>query len=90
MFLKYFLSIIIPAYQEEIRLQKTLPSLRNYLTNQDYSWEVIVVDDGSADGTARIPHEIFSKTEPVKIIKNPKTEERDFQFDKVSWKHKVK
>ncbi|HIA31935.1 MAG TPA: glycosyltransferase family 2 protein [Nitrospinaceae bacterium] len=78
MFSKYFLSIIIPAYQEEIRLQKTLPSLRNYLTNQDYSWEVIVVDDGSSDRTARIPYEIFSKTEPVKIIKNPKNRGKGF------------
>ena len=78
MFSKYFLSIIIPAYQEEIRLQKTLPNLRNYLTNQDYSWEVIVVDDGSSDETARIPHKIFSKTEPVKVIKNPKNRGKGF------------
>ncbi|KMP10611.1 hypothetical protein UR09_05750 [Candidatus Nitromaritima sp. SCGC AAA799-A02] len=67
---KYFLSIVIPAYQEEAQLQKTLPRLRNYLTNRDYSWEVIVVDDGSSDETARIPHEIFHKTESVKVVKN--------------------
>ena len=69
---QYFLSIIIPAYQEETRLQKTLPSLRNYLINQDYSWEVIIVDDGSSDETPSIPNQIFSKTEPVKVIKNQK------------------
>lgn len=48
----------------------TLPRLRDYLTRQDYSWEVIVVDDGSSDGTARIPNEIFGESGPVKALKN--------------------
>ena len=69
---KYYLSIIIPSYEEESQLQLTLPILRNYLIKQNYPWEVIVIDDGSSDGTSRIPHEIFHKTEPVKVLTNPK------------------
>ena len=69
---KYYLSIIIPSYEEEAQLQLTLPKLRNYLIKQDYPWEVIIVDDGSSDGTSRIPHEIFRKTESVKVLTNPK------------------
>ena len=69
---KYYLSIIIPSYEEEAQLQLTLPKLRNYLIKQDYPWEVIIVDDGSSDGTPRIPHEIFRKTESVKVLTNPK------------------
>lgn len=67
-----FLSVVIPAYQEETRLRGSLSSLRDYLINQNYSWEVIVVDDGSRDQTSRIPLEVFSESEAVKVLQNPK------------------
>lgn len=44
------LSIIIPAYNEEKRLGKTLEEVRTFLKNHDS--EIIVVDDGSTDGTS--------------------------------------
>jgi glycosyltransferase involved in cell wall biosynthesis len=47
------LSIVIPAYNEEKRIGKSLDSLLEYLSSAPYSTEVIVVDDGSKDGTAR-------------------------------------
>jgi len=46
---RYFLSVVIPAYKEKSRLWRSLPGLRDYLRSQSYSWEVIVVDDGSSD-----------------------------------------
>ncbi|NTW00280.1 MAG: glycosyltransferase family 2 protein [Oscillochloris sp.] len=46
-----FLSIVIPAYNEEARLPATLASVTSYLAQQHYSSEVLVVDDGSSDGT---------------------------------------
>lgn len=55
-----FLSIIIPAYNEEARLAETLPVLKAYLDRQEYSWEVVLVDDGSKDRTTEIFHKIFS------------------------------
>ncbi|HEX8553046.1 MAG TPA: dolichyl-phosphate beta-glucosyltransferase [Abditibacteriaceae bacterium] len=45
------LSIIIPAYNEEKRLPATLARIAEYLAAQTYSYELIVVDDGSHDGT---------------------------------------
>jgi dolichyl-phosphate beta-glucosyltransferase len=46
-----FLSVVIPAYNEEHRLLPTLQKVTSYLANQPYESEVIVVDDGSSDGT---------------------------------------
>jgi glycosyltransferase involved in cell wall biosynthesis len=45
------LSIIIPAYNEEDRIVRTLESTFLYLNQQDYTSEVIVISDGSTDGT---------------------------------------
>ncbi len=47
-----FLSIIIPAYNEERRLPATLDKVLAYLAEQPYSAEVVVVENGSTDGTA--------------------------------------
>ena len=46
------LSVIIPAYNEELRLPETLRQVGGYLAGQPYESEVLVVDDGSTDGTA--------------------------------------
>lgn len=48
------LSIIIPAYNEEDRIVRTLENTLLYLNRQDYYSEVIVVSDGSTDGTKEI------------------------------------
>jgi glycosyltransferase involved in cell wall biosynthesis len=48
------LSVVIPAYNEASRLAATLGAVDAYLTAQSWDWEVRVVDDGSADGTADV------------------------------------
>ena len=53
-----YLSVVIPAYNEEKRLPKTLKAVVEYLEKQDYSWEVVVVDDGSKDKTADLVREV--------------------------------
>ncbi len=47
-----FLSVVIPAYNEETRISATLQQVISYLEGRSYSWEVLVADDGSSDGTA--------------------------------------
>ncbi|MBI5466935.1 MAG: glycosyltransferase family 2 protein [Candidatus Kerfeldbacteria bacterium] len=46
------LSIIIPAYNETERLPASLRQIRTFLTSRPWNVEIIVVDDGSSDGTA--------------------------------------
>ncbi len=48
------LSIVIPAYNEERRLPRTLEAIIAYITRQPYAVEVLVVDDGSDDNTASV------------------------------------
>ena len=45
--MKPYLSVIIPAYNEESRITKALIEVTAYLDSQGYQWEVIVVNDGS-------------------------------------------
>lgn len=47
-----YLSIVIPAYNEAKRLPKTLSTVFEYLQNKPYQYEIIIVDDGSSDGTS--------------------------------------
>jgi glycosyltransferase involved in cell wall biosynthesis len=47
-------SVVIPAYNEERRLPATLDGWRRFLSHQSYSAELLVVDDGSRDGTAGV------------------------------------
>lgn len=48
------LSLIIPAYNEAGRIEKTLRHVLQYFDTQDYSAEVVVVDDGSTDATTGV------------------------------------
>ncbi len=48
------LSVVIPAYNEEVRLGPSLQRVQDYLRGRGVLAEVIVVDDGSADGTADV------------------------------------
>lgn len=57
----WFLSIVIPAYNEENRIGRSLDDLLRFLESQTYRAEVIVVDDGSSDETAKRVSEKTSK-----------------------------
>ncbi len=48
------LSIVVPAYNEELRIPPTLERLHAYLSNQPLRYEIVVVDDGSRDRTCDI------------------------------------
>ena len=55
-----FLSLIIPAYNEASRLPATLEQVNAFLQEQSYSWEVLVVENGSTDRTHALA-EAFAK-----------------------------
>ncbi len=66
------LSIVIPAYNEEKRLPSTLVRICEYLSgNQSEDWEIVVVDDGSKDGTAALVEEWSNREPRVRLVKNP-------------------
>jgi len=49
-----FLSVVVPAYNEEKRIGDTLATILTHLQAQAFTYEIIIVDDGSNDGTARV------------------------------------
>lgn len=63
-----FLSLVIPAYNEESRLPATLSRVAEYLRGQAYGYEVIVVSDGSCDGTAASARRWRPEGFPLEII----------------------
>lgn len=65
-----YLSVIIPAYNEEKRLTKTLIEIDKYLKAQSYDYEIIVVNDGSKDETGKVVKELFSEIENLRLIDN--------------------
>lgn len=63
------LSVIIPAYNEEIRLGKTLQEVFDYLKKQEYDSEILVVDDGSTDKTAEIALALEKNIKNLHVLK---------------------
>jgi dolichyl-phosphate beta-glucosyltransferase len=49
-----FLAVVIPAYNEEERLSPTLDAICDHLAKQSYTWQIVVVSDGSKDATQSI------------------------------------
>ena len=71
---KVFLSVVIPSYDEMANLQKgVLNKVQSFLSKKNINYEVIIVDDGSTDGSAEFVKK-FSKDNPnIRLIQNPHT-----------------
>ncbi|KAF3433714.1 hypothetical protein FNV43_RR24817 [Rhamnella rubrinervis] len=70
-----YISLIIPAFNEEHRLPGALEETMNYLQqraakDKSFTYEVVIVDDGSADGTKRVAFEFVRKytVDNVRVI----------------------
>ena len=68
-----FLSIIIPAYNEQSRLPKTLEQVFHFLGKQSFKSEVIVVENGSTDRTFEVAQKFAEQYKNLRVIH---TEER--------------
>lgn len=62
------LSIIIPAYNEEGRIKETLLKTAEYLSRQSFDWEILVINDGSKDGTAKIVEDLKSQINNLSLL----------------------
>ncbi len=70
--MKPFLSVVIPAYNEEINLKRgVLDSVYEYLKNQKFTWEVIVSNDASKDNTSSIVRRYTKKYPNFKLVDQP-------------------
>jgi dolichyl-phosphate beta-glucosyltransferase len=65
-----FLSIIIPALNEEIRLPRTLEQVLQFVTAQPYSTEVLIVENGSQDRTLQIAQDFARQSPHVRVLQN--------------------
>jgi dolichyl-phosphate beta-glucosyltransferase len=64
-----FLSIVVPAFNEESRIGSSLDRLRSFLGSKDWTWEIIVVDDGSADRTTEIVESQTVEDDRVRLVR---------------------
>ena len=65
-----FLSVIVPTYNEAKRLPLTLIDINKRLSTVDYSYEIIVADDGSRDATVDIAKRFTHLIKTLRIIEN--------------------
>ncbi|XOB41608.1 MAG: dolichyl-phosphate beta-glucosyltransferase [Candidatus Nealsonbacteria bacterium] len=63
-----YLSVIVPAYNEERRLPKTLREIDKYLRAKTYDYEIIVVSDGSKDRTVEVVRNLMAEIKNLKIL----------------------
>ena len=64
-----FLSVVIPAYNEEYRLPRTLEQIFAFLREQSYASEVLVIENGSSDRTYEIAREFAEHHENLRVFK---------------------
>ena len=63
-----YLSVIVPAYNEADRLPKTLRRFQEYFSAQPYSYEILVVSDGSRDGTVEAAEKLAGEIKNLRVI----------------------
>ncbi len=65
-----FLSILIPAHNEEYRLPHTLEQVFAYLENQSYTSEVIIIENGSTDRTFEVAQAFQQNYASLRVFQN--------------------
>ena len=65
------ISIVIPAYNEEAGIDNTISQLTGYLEDSGREWELIVVNDGSEDGTASLTAARAAQERRIRLVDAP-------------------
>ena len=60
--------MVVPAYNEEARIGRTLEQIAAYLGGREFTWEVLVVDDGSVDRTRAIVEEAGRRVPGIRVL----------------------
>ena len=68
--MKPFLSIVIPAYNEENRLPNTLEQVFHFLAKQPFASEILVVENGSDDRTFEIAQKFADRLQSVRVLRS--------------------
>lgn len=69
-----YLSVVVPSYNEMVNLQKgVLDKVEHFLSRKKFSFEVIVVDDGSSDGSREFVEQFAKENQNFRLIKNNHT-----------------
>ena len=76
------LSVVIPVYNEETRIGKTLEKISLYLETCKYTYEIIAVNDGSCDKTSDIIKGFANRYEKVRLIESRKNQGKGFSVRK--------
>ena len=66
-----WLSVVIPAFNEESRIRSSLERMRTYLDGTGRSWEIVVVDDGSSDRTAALVEQAGADEPRIRLVRAP-------------------
>lgn len=74
----YDLSIIIPAYNEESRIEKAIEYIKQYIINKDINAEIIIVDDGSKDKTSEIARKLENENANIIFLHSIKNYGKGF------------
>lgn len=69
---KPFMSVIIPAYREGDRIGNNLLEIDKFLSSKDYSYEIIVVTDGSPDNTVEVVKNYMTQIKNLRVVANEK------------------
>ena len=65
------LSVIIPSFNEMDNLKRgVLEKVESFLSSQKYDFEILIVDDGSTDGSIKLIEGLTKNSKNVRLIKN--------------------
>jgi len=73
-----YLSIVIPAYNEEKRIGRTLEGILEYFAKRNFPFEIVVVDDGSRDKTGEVVRSFINKGFAIELITGERNRGKGF------------